>query len=533
MELFVNSTLSSKFTDIQRSLEVYNVVREMVDDIEMWDMENNLSRATKHLALTQSLNDAIITKMEALQERNSTLTTELAKLKEGATKTREIFIQDIGYFLSENKQTQKLKDKITEMENRLNSYALYGTDCIEEEEKNEDGESGEATEANSDTTEKVDDSAPLSSVVSLPAIASLAVEEKREQQMFLYDLDDEFLLNVFSYLDTVEVLSVASMCKYSFKRVVALFAIDSAVLQPEWGIRPDQKALLASQKEQSVHSDTPTAAGTAPDNNNNVPSTPDRSVMKVSTTVPATPESKVVSAVSTAPAQEGPGLTKEIIDVLIKKLTPAELMVIMSVAEKLKKQTAKVNALSAEKEDLTARLENTESVRNFLIEKLKSAETEIKNLMAASSALKKQGISDQEIIGYLDLRVNELEGQKAEYAMRCQQLQASLDLQFGSHTHKEQLLSTELNEYKVKYETLDVNFKTQKKVLIKEVKTLRAQVEALTNERNVQANQFRVLREALGVTTAAGASSAHSAGAAGASSNSGNSSGGGFHRNQK
>jgi hypothetical protein len=41
-----------------------------------------------------------------------------------------------------------------------------------------------------------------------------------------------------------------------------------------------------------------------------------------------------------------------------------------------------------------------------------------------------------QIIGYLDLRVNELEGQQAEYAMRCQQLQASLDLQFGSHSHK-------------------------------------------------------------------------------------------------
>jgi cell division protein FtsB len=35
----------------------------------------------------------------------------------------------------------------------------------------------------------------------------------------------------------------------------------------------------------------------------------------------------------------------------------AELMVIMSVAEKLKKQTAQVHALSAEKEDLNARLE--------------------------------------------------------------------------------------------------------------------------------------------------------------------------------
>jgi hypothetical protein len=38
-------------------------------------------------------------------------------------------------------------------------------------------------------------------------------------------------------------------------------------------------------------------------------------------------------------------------------------MVIMSVAEKLKKQTAQVHALSAEKEDLNARLE----VRQLLI----------------------------------------------------------------------------------------------------------------------------------------------------------------------
>jgi hypothetical protein len=41
--------------------------------------------------------------------------------------------------------------------------------------------------------------------------------------------------------------------------------------------------------------------------------------------------------------------------------------------------------------------QNTESVRNFLIDKLKAAETEIKSLMAAGSALKKQAVSDQEV----------------------------------------------------------------------------------------------------------------------------------------
>lgn len=51
-------------------------------------------------------------------------------------------------------------------------------------------------------------------------------------------------------------------------------------------------------------------------------------------------------------------------------------------------------------------------------------------------------------------------------------------------------------------------------MLIKEVKQLRGQVDSLTTERNLQTNQFRLLREALalgggvgtGTTSAAGSS---------------------------
>lgn len=41
-----------------------------------------------------------------------------------------------------------------------------------------------------------------------------------------------------------------------------------------------------------------------------------------------------------------------------------------------------------------------------------------------------------QIIGYLDLQVGELEAQRTELGTRCQQLQASLDLQIGSHSHR-------------------------------------------------------------------------------------------------
>ena len=40
------------------------------------------------------------------------------------------------------------------------------------------------------------------------------------------------------------------------------------------------------------------------------------------------------------------------------------------------------------------------------------------------------------MIGYLDLRVQELEGQVQEVTHRANQLQASLDLQIGTHSLK-------------------------------------------------------------------------------------------------
>jgi hypothetical protein len=75
-------------------------------------------------------------------------------------------------------------------------------------------------------------------------------------------------------------------------------------------------------------------------------------------------------------------------------------------------------------------------MRDFFIEKLKMAEMEIKSLMTAQAALKRQANSDQEIIAYLDLKGNEMESQKQELLVRTHQLQASLDLQIGSHSHK-------------------------------------------------------------------------------------------------
>jgi hypothetical protein len=360
MNSFMQSALDGYFHDIQVKIEVYDIVRELVDDVEYWGAENQLRRAQKNLALTQQLNDAVIEKLKDLNGKNDRLNAELAKLKDGAVTTRELFVRDIGHFLAENKQVQKLKDKISEMEIRLHNYAVHGTDVLEPEEQEvvltdatQNGKTEEEASTESESN-KVDETAPLSSVVSLPQQV-LPPAPKPEQQMFVYDLDDEFLMSVFAFMDTPDILNVASTCKYLSIRVVNMFAMDSAVARPEWAVRPDRQALLAQAASQST--DPISTAGTAV-----VPATPDRSAINSSKTN-STPERKsalgavassitatlaalpltssasakgdtaapgtaqgtapapMPAAPSLTPAPVETGLTKEIIDVLIKKLT--------------------------------------------------------------------------------------------------------------------------------------------------------------------------------------------------------------------
>jgi hypothetical protein len=361
MNSFMQSALDGYFHDIQVKIEVYDIVRELVDDVEYWDAENQLRRAQKNLALTQQLNDAVIEKLKDLNSKNDRLNAELAKLKDGAVTTREMFVRDIGHFLAENKQVQKLKDTISEMEVRLHNYAVHGTDVLEPEEQEvvltdatQNGKTEEEASTESESN-KVDETAPLSSVVSLPQQV-LPPAPKPEQEMFVYDLDDEFLMSVFAFMDTPDILNVASTCKYLSIRVVNMFAMDSAVARPEWAVRPDRQALLAQAASQTTDTISSVTAGTA------VPATPDRGAVTSSKTN-STPERKsalgavassitatlaalpltssasakgdaaapgtaqgtapapMPAAPSLTPAPVETGLTKEIIDVLIKKLT--------------------------------------------------------------------------------------------------------------------------------------------------------------------------------------------------------------------
>ncbi|KAJ1417779.1 hypothetical protein B484DRAFT_146668 [Ochromonadaceae sp. CCMP2298] len=356
-----------------------------------------------------------------------------------AAETRESFVGEVGQFLEASRCSQKLKERVNDLQKKVGVVGKGAGGTVEGgiRESGNTGE-GEAGEGGQVSGEGEQEGAVLSE-------GQLQEQrEQREQLFFLYDLEDESLMHIFSYLDTVEVLHIAQVCKFVLVRVDRLFGIESSVIQPEWETRPtaaDRQLLLQAQAQAQAQAEIQAQAA-----------------IQAQKQIQGQAQGQGGGQVGPA----DPILSKEIIDVLIKKLTAAELKVILSIAERSKKQGAQIDNLSAEKEDISARLQNTESVRNFLIEKLKAAEVEIKSLMGTNSALKRQGKSDEEIIGYLDLRANELESHKQDLSGRANQLQASLDLSQASHSHREAQLSSELSDWKLKYEKLDVNFKAQK-----------------------------------------------------------------------
>ena len=121
-------------------------------------------------------------------------------------------------------------------------------------------------------------------------------------------------------------------------------------------------------------------------------------------------------------------LTQQIAEVLARKLTAAELRVIVSMKEELDKQEQKIRKQTTEAEDLAAKIDNTERVRDFLIEKLKSAEMAIKTFMKDNSELKVQSAADKEVISFLDLHRLEIDSVNRDLLNKNEALRASVEV---------------------------------------------------------------------------------------------------------
>ena len=193
----------------------------------------------------------------------------------------------------------------------------------------------------------------------------------------------------------------------------------------------------------------------------------------------------------------GPMLTPELANSMAEKLGRDELAVIISMQKAQKASESDLTKLRNERDDLIAELKGVESVKDFLVAKLRDVERAQRMAESEKEKVARQVVSDQEVIAFLDYRVQELEG-GAEIADRAKS-RAEQDLQAAQAkaTEKTRVLSDMLRFERDQLAASEKEWKATKKVLVKEVKQCRAQIVSLEAERDGLREQNARLREAL------------------------------------
>ncbi|ETP30615.1 hypothetical protein, variant 1 [Phytophthora nicotianae P10297] len=188
-------------------------------------------------------------------------------------------------------------------------------------------------------------------------------------------------------------------------------------------------------------------------------------------------------------------LTK--VDAIVKSLKPDQIKLFHDMSTRVKTLEAHLAQVQTEKEDVAARLYSAESVRDFLMEKLKDLEDTLANSMTTTAKKDEQAAVDREIIGFLDAKTQEYEVALKEYAHQNNDLRMELAQLQEDHASKTTIIQDMVELLTDEKKELEAQIRSQRKILVREVKVLRAQNQQLIAEKDHYFTQLKQLKHAL------------------------------------
>ena len=502
--------LSEASRDIEARHIVAGVLKDLVEDVQAWDCQTALFRA--RLSVEEKSYQLKVGNARAvlLEQENARMHAQVREIQGKAAAVRSLLVEDVSDLLGSSRERVSLRQKVAFYKQRaellqaeVESAAEVAAAAAEEGyfsppvspprrslmprnspkagagTASASGDLGDAAagtgvsllgdNADSETvTGSVEDSTTTTAAVAAAAAAAAVVVVPYQKPASLLDLEDAAVLCIFSFLAANEVLGIAQICRGTFKRVDKIFGIGSTAIKPEW---PD---CVITVEEAAITE----AAG------------------KVKAEAEAAAAPVTVAAAAAVAPVEG-GLSRSVASAMTEKLNEAEMGAIIRMMESMRKQGTELAELKQRESELTASFKSCDEEREFYAKKLREAETSLKGSVVECASLRKQGATDAEVITYMDARGLELGGENASLRLRCERLEAGLDLQRGSHEHVEQRLRVELEDGSRALEGLEATYKTQKKVLVKEVKSLRNTVASITRELHQYKSQVLAVRETL------------------------------------
>ena len=347
-------------------------------------------------------------------------------------------------------------------------------------------------------------------------VALVEDEDEEEETPNLINLDVEILMNIFGFLDAFDILNTAQINVEMYSRVDSIFGIAGDGHEPP---RPQPPApasntnKVSSSQPISGQPSQQQATGTSPSvqGTSSVQKEPESAAAALGKGLFSMLQPRGASSSASQPGRypgqaqtavkkenkKSAGLSATMAQSMAAKLSDTEIAAIISMTEKLSKMEKEYNRLRNEREEMQAKLDGTEAVKQFLIGKVRDAESKLNAIKEDETKVTKQISSDQEIIAFLDGRVQELE-------KTCDMLQKAKDskeneyIEFEkANTQKVTVLSDVLKYEREKVRESESEWKATKKVLVKEVKSCRAQISALQAERDGLNEQNERLKRAL------------------------------------
>ncbi|CAH0514635.1 unnamed protein product [Peronospora belbahrii] len=442
-------------------IEVQSVLNEMVYDVESCAHECELVKLKRKLDIKES-------SLVEYQERESKLLQERQQAYEYATKVehegRTIMCKlngHLGVVVAELAKKEVMESELQQAKEQLKlashlSKELANAQREIRELRRENDIQHILTRKNLAPSKFVSESRiPLRGSHGIVRATSGSEElsaAKRQGENIFSPLPDKVMLKLFSFLDEEGMVAISVIDRTLVQRVNFVFGIT-----------------------------TPSnVANSAPRAPVRQPSPLRRKLSKTRSFIGSTEKDK---------------LSK--VDAIVKSLKPDQVKLFHDMSTRVKTLEVHLTQVQTEKEDIAARLYSTESVRDFLMEKLKGLEDKLADLMAITAKKDEQTALDREIIGFLDAKTQEYETTLKEYAQQNNALRmniAQFQEEQGSKTTIIQDMVELLTEEK---QELEAQVRSQRKVLVREVKVLRAQNQQLTAERDQYFTQLQQLKHAL------------------------------------
>ena len=284
-------------------------------------------------------------------------------------------------------------------------------------------------------------------------------------------LEDRLLLKTFAFLKAGSVLATAQVCKPFFTRVDAIFGMGSSInsAPPPPPPPPPTPAFASAPASavapSSVAVETPTGGRVGGGGGGGAP-----------------------DSLSKIGVGKTPAMDVELAKKIAAKLNPQEMKGIVQMVERIKRLEGVLGHLNEVKEDTDSRLQATESVKDFLVEKLKDTEVALKRTVDGANEAARQHQANQEVISFLDSRVQDLEAQLAGAEGEKQAAERAVSEKEREGSVQSRSLEELLVHEKEKFASFEAEAKAQRKLLVKEVKSLRVQLVQVTSERDACLN---------------------------------------------